>query len=215
MTETHTHSPARRVDAVIFDFGGVLAEEGFFDGFAALAKAQGIDFTLLSETAVDLCRVDGYCTADIDEDEFWKRLKDRTGLAGDDAALRRELLSRFILRPWMFELVDKLRAAGYKVAVLSDQTNWLEELDAEHGLFSRFDMVWNSWRTGRTKKESSLFEDFAAALGVPLERVLFVDDHGGHIRRAQALGMQAIHYTDREDFARRMNEICPLNGHGA
>lgn len=210
MQEKHNDSGARQVDAVIFDFGGVLAEEGFFDGFRVLAEAQGIDYALLSETAVDLCRKDGYCVACIDEDEFWRRLKARTGLAGDDVTLRGELLSRFVLRPWMFELVDKLRTAGYKVAILSDQTNWLEELDARHGIFRRFDLVWNSWRTGRTKKAPDLFDDFAAALGVEPGRTLFVDDHGGHVRRAREQGMKAIHYIGREDFARRINDICPL-----
>lgn len=210
---THT-TASRPLDAVIFDFGGVLAEEGFFDGFKALAEAQDIDFTLLSESAVDLCRKDGYCWAAIDETEFWKRLRERTGVAGSDAELRRELLSRFVLRPWMMQTVDKLKAAGYKVAILSDQTNWLRELDAELGFMSRFDLVWNSYETGRTKKEPELLADFAAALGTTPERCLFVDDHGGHVRRADRLGMPAIHYIGREDFERRLNDICPLNGNG-
>ncbi|MBU1001148.1 MAG: HAD family phosphatase [Proteobacteria bacterium] len=210
MEKKRNDSGMRQVDAVIFDFGGVLAEEGFFDGFRVLAEAQGIDYTLLSETAVDLARAGGYAEGRISEQEFWTRLKAQTELTGSDAELRQELLSRFILRPWMFECVDKLKAAGYKVAILSDQTNWLEELDAEHGIFRRFDLVWNSHRTGRTKKEPALFDDFAAALGVSPERVLFVDDHGGHVRRAEAQGMKAIHYIDREDFTRRINDICPL-----
>ncbi|BBD08279.1 HAD family hydrolase [Desulfovibrio ferrophilus] len=210
MEKKHNDPGARQVDAVIFDFGGVLAEEGFFDGFRALSEAQNIDFTLLSETAVDLAREGGYAEGRIDEQEFWVRLRTQTGLEGTDAELRHELLSRFILRPWMFEYVDKLRAAGYKVAVLSDQTNWLEELDAKHGMLQHFDLVWNSYRTGRTKKEPALFDDFTLALGVAPERALFVDDHGGHIRRAEARGMKAIHYVGREDFERRINEICPL-----
>lgn len=209
MTKQTTTSP-RRVDAVIFDFGGVLAEEGFFDGFTHLAAEQGLDARVLGDAAADQARAGGYCEGRADEAAFWNGLRAATGLAGSDAELRRELLTRFVPRPWMFAYVDKLRAAGYKVAILSDQTNWLEELDEEHDVFSHFDLVWNSWRTGRTKKEPQLFMDMAAALGAPVERVLFVDDHGGHIRRAQALGMPSIHYTGREDFERRFADYCPL-----
>lgn len=195
---------------MIFDFGGVLAEEGFFDGFTYLAGQQGLDPRELGDAAADVARADGYCEARIDEAGFWDRLRERSGLRGEDADLRKEILSRFVLRPWMFDHVEKLKAAGYKVAILSDQTNWLEELDAEHGIYERFDLVWNSWRTGRTKKEPQLFMDMAAELGVPVERCLFVDDHGGHIRRTEVLGMPSIHYIGREDFERRFAEYCPV-----
>jgi putative hydrolase of the HAD superfamily len=31
------------IDAVLFDFGGVIAEEGFKQGLAAIARAHGLD----------------------------------------------------------------------------------------------------------------------------------------------------------------------------
>lgn len=210
MEENTNDSGLRRVDAVIFDFGGVLAEEGFFNGFAAIARAQGKDPAALADAAIEIIRSGGYAEGRADEASFWDAVRERTGVAGADADLRAELLSRFALRLWMFSLVDKLRAAGYKVAVLSDQTNWLEELDAAHGIYARFDLVWNSWRTGRTKKDPAVFGDLAFALGVAPGRALFVDDHAGHVRRAEARGMRAIHYVDREDFLRRFEALCPL-----
>jgi len=52
--------PCRALDAVIFDFGGVLAEEGFFEGFKAIAARHGMDPGGLAETAVDVVRRGGY-----------------------------------------------------------------------------------------------------------------------------------------------------------
>lgn len=199
----------RAVDAVIFDFGGVLAEEGFFDGFKAIAQRHGMDPGGLAETAVDVVRGGGFVEGRASEQDFWEEFKHRTGIAETDAALREEILSRFTLRPYMFDVVDKLRRGGYKVAVLSDQTNWLEELDAAHGIYRRFDLVLNSFRIGKTKKDPSLFDETVRALNVEPDRTLFVDDFEGHIRRAQSRGLRTIHYTGRESFERQFRKICP------
>lgn len=199
----------RAVDAVIFDFGGVLAEEGFFEGFKAIAKRHGMDPGGLAETAVDVVRGGGFVEGRASEDDFWEEFKARTGIVLSDGELRHEILSRFTLRPWMFENVDKLRGAGYKVAVLSDQTNWLEELDAAHGIYRRFDLVLNSFRIGRTKKDPTLFDEVVGALGTTPERTLFVDDFDGHIRRAESRGLKTIFYTGRESFERQFRKYCP------
>lgn len=199
----------RTVDAVIFDFGGVLAEEGFFAGFRHIAELHGMDPGGLAETAVDVIRGGGFVEGRTSEEDFWEEFKARTGIVLSDAELRQEILSRFTLRPWMFDYVDKLRGAGYKVAVLSDQTNWLEELDAIHGIYGRFDLVLNSFRIGKTKKDPSLFDETVGALGFDPERVLFVDDFDGHIRRADSRGLKTIHYTGRESFERQFKKYCP------
>ncbi|MFK4764509.1 HAD family hydrolase [Desulfobaculum sp. SPO524] len=202
----------KAVDAVIFDFGGVLAEEGFFQGLAHIAEVAGKDREHVAETAVDIVRKDGYGEGRIDEAEFWRRFRERTGVSGSDADLREELLSRFVPRGFMFAAVDNLRKAGYKVAILSDQTNWLEELEERHSFCSRFDVVHNSWKTGVTKKDTAAFTGMLDALGVAPQRAAFIDDHGGHIRRARALGLHAIHYTDRESFERELANLCPEAG---
>jgi putative hydrolase of the HAD superfamily len=209
IVQNATGGPCQGLDAVIFDFGGVLAEEGFFEGFKAIAARHGMDAGGLAETAVDVIRRGGYVEGRATEAQFWEELRARTGLGESDEALRRELLSRFVPRGFMFTRVDKLRAAGYKVAILSDQTNWLDELDAAHGVFAHFDLVLNSYRLGKTKKDPTLFDDILAALGVAPDRALFIDDFEGHIRRARERGLHTIHYTGRQDFETRLRKFCP------
>lgn len=199
----------RAVDAVIFDFGGVLAEEGFFNGFRAIAERHGMDPGGVAETAVDVIRRGGYVEGRTSEEDFWEEFKSRTGITLTVEDLREEILGGFTLRDFMFRYVDNLREAGYKVAILSDQTNWLEELDAEHGIYRRFDLVINSYRLGKTKKDSSIFDEIVKALGVEPGRALFVDDFDGHIRRADGRGLKTIHYTSRESFERQFRKICP------
>ncbi|SKA66642.1 HAD family hydrolase [Desulfobaculum bizertense] len=202
-------SARKNCDAVIFDFGGVLAEEGFFNGFMALGERYGKDGKELGDIAVDIVRKDGFAVGRIDEKEFWTRFRERTGISDSDAFLRHEILSRFIIRDFMFAYVEQLSKAGYKVAILSDQTNWLDEMNESKGFYRFFDVVHNSYRTGTTKKELKAFTALLEELDLAPERALFVDDFAGHIRRAQSLGLKTILYTDRESFEKEFLALCP------
>jgi putative hydrolase of the HAD superfamily len=70
------------------------------------------------------------------------------------------------------------------VAILSDQTNWLDELDDRDDFFKEFDYVFNSFHLGKGKGDPSLFTDVAQKLGLPCERILFIDDNEAHVARA-------------------------------
>jgi putative hydrolase of the HAD superfamily len=100
----------------------------------------------------------------------------------------------------MMSAVDRLRSGGRIVAMLSDQTNWLEEIDKDAELFRRFDRVFNSFRLHKSKRDASVFRDVCAALGVKPEETLFVDDNINHVKRAQGQGLNTIHFTGVYDF---------------
>ena len=193
--------------AVLFDFGGVVAEEGFQEGLKAIGRKNGIDPDVFFTTADRLIFETGYLTGTADEAAYWDALRERTGIRGSDAELRQEIMKRFVLRPEMIAAVDRLRAKGLTVAMLSDQTNWLEEIDGETALFQHFDRVFNSYRLHKSKRDQSIFRDVGNDLGVKLEETLFIDDNGGHIRRAAEAGLRTIHFTTPEDFEKKMRRF--------
>lgn len=53
------------VKAVLFDFGGVVAEEGFRKGFEAIAAENGLDPIFLYTLAVEAVFESGYITLDV------------------------------------------------------------------------------------------------------------------------------------------------------
>ena len=150
-----------KIDVVLFDFGGVIAEEGFKQGLTAVAGASGVDEGAFVQAAFDIIYSTGYVLGKAPESEFWDALRRETGVRGDDAFLRNEIFSRFILRDYMIDLVNKLKANGIQVGLLSDQTDLLEELDKKYGFFRLFDYVFSSYRLGKGKRDSSLFDDVA------------------------------------------------------
>lgn len=198
------------IDVVIFDFGGVLAEKGFEEGLRAIAVRHGLDESDFYNLVLDCIHATGYLTGRTDEHVFWQEIRNKTGIRDDDTTLRNEILSRFIPRPWMFDIVKKLRGSGTGVAILSDQTNWLDELDERYDFFTLFDVVYNSYHLGKSKVDPSHFADTVSRLDKAPERLLFVDDTGAHCETARKAGIQGIHYVGRESFIKKIRRFFPF-----
>jgi len=197
------------VKAVLFDYGGVLAEEGFREGLLAIGSKNGLDPALFFSNADALIDRTGYLTGLSDESAYWDALRKQTGIQGSDQELREEILKRFVQRPAMLSVVDLLRQQGLTLALLSDQTNWLDELERTTPLFFHFDRVFNSFRTHKSKRDGSVFQDVCRALGTRPEETLFVDDNLGHIRRAEEQGLKTIHFTGIDDFLKQIIAFVP------
>ena len=197
------------VEAVLFDFGGVLSEEGFKNGLQAIARLNGLDKEDFVRTANDVVHTCGYVIGKVPENTYWEILRKTTGIRGDDRHLRNEILSRFGLRGWMIDAVKRLKALKVCVGILSDQTNWLDELDTRDNFFREFDYVFNSYHMGKSKKDSSHFTDVVSILGAEIDKVLFIDDDLGNCERAKQVGLKVIHYRDHKLFLEELSRYFP------
>lgn len=205
MTEIATIDKAPR--AFLFDFGGVLATEGFREGLQEIARRQGLDPKEVHLIGMDAIYDSGYIVGNGSEAEFWHMMRERAGLAGSDKELASEILTRFIIRPRMLVAVRRLRRMGIKTAILSDQTDWLEKLDARDQFYRDFDHVFNSYRLGRGKRDPSLFAYVVALLGISSPEALFVDDMLANVERARTEGVPGVVFTDEEDFLAKLDRL--------
>jgi putative hydrolase of the HAD superfamily len=203
------------ITTVLIDFGGVLAEEGFLEGLRALGRKSGFDPDEFFKTVDALIYETGYLTGNADEAAFWNAVRKRTGIRGADQDFRVEILDRFVLRPDMLSVVDSLRGMGIIVAMLSDQTNWLEEIDSSTALFRHFDRVFNSYRMKQSKRDASVFTEVCAELDVEPRKALFVDDNINHIARAKERGLQTIQFVSFEEFKNQLKNYFPGLGTGS
>jgi len=206
-------SNGRKIRAVLFDYGGVLAEEGFREGLKAIARAEGLASEEFFETARSAVYDSGYVTGHADEHAYWTLVRELTGIDRTEEYLRGRILERFELRAWMLEVARRLRRNGFLVGILSDQTQWLDELDQRDGFFQEFDVIFNSYRMGIGKRSPEIFSHVAEALGLPPQEILFVDDHEGNVSRANSRGLLGILYKDREQFMSEMEGLgLPVDG---
>lgn len=188
------------IKAVLLDYGGVIAEEGFRNELAAIAREQGLDPIKVLDVARREVYETGFVLGWGDERVFWASMREGAGLQGDDVELTKRVLDSFVLRPWMIERVRRWRVQGYVTGILSDQMHWLDWLNERDHFYQYFDHVFNSYDLGKGKRDPTLFYDIAARLALAPGEILFVDDLRSNVDRARAAGWQAIHYTDRSSF---------------
>ena len=197
------------IEAAMFDFGGVLADEGFKNGLHAIAGTNSIDPEEFALQALELIHSTGYLTGQSDEHSYWETLRSQTGISGDDKDLRDAILERFTLRDWMFDVVRKLKRSGVRLFILSDQTNWLDELEDKYHFFHLFERVFNSYHTGKCKRGRSVFGGVLAVMNLRPETVVFIDDTYDHTLRARGIGLKTIWYQDKENVLEEMSQYFP------
>ena len=198
---------SKKISVVLFDYGGVLADEGFRDGLVALAKEQDLDTAAMPAEGMKAVYDSGFVLGHGTAADFWALMRERTGLKGDDDVLTDRILSSFVIRPWMIERVQQLHEQGYVTGVLSDQTDWLDRLDKEYPFYNAFDHVFNSYYRGKGKQDKSLFSDVATELDMLPGEILFIDDDAGNVARARDMGMQALQFVDKESFLLQLKQL--------
>lgn len=196
---------------MLFDYGGVLAEEGFRNGLIALAKEQSLNIEDMPTEGMKAVYDSGFVLGRGTAADFWKLMRKRTGLVGDDTVLTERILSGFVLRPWMIELVQECQKQGFATGILSDQTHWLDELNERDHFYHAFDHIFNSYYRGKGKQDPSLFNDVATELGLPLSEILFIDDDAGNVARAQDIGMQALQFVDKKSFIQELKQLTEIH----
>lgn len=184
------------IKAVFFDFGGVIAEEGWENGLRHIADFHYFDPDGFFADACDVLWSTGYMYGRASEDDFWHGISQRYEFEMTQNDMRRVIFDRFRIRPYMLELIKEIGSNGFRLAILSDQTNWLDDINSEHGFFDLFEKVYNSYHLGKGKKDETVFPEVCADFGVKPEESLFVDDNAGHIERAVKKGMKTVHFDE-------------------
>ena len=104
---------------------------------------------------------------------------------------------------------NELKNRGFTVGILSDQTNWLDELDDRFGFYGRFDYIFNSFHMGKSKNDATHFDDVLRLLNRQGQEVLFIDDNAGHVGRAVERGWKAILYGNLDGFLQELSGQLP------
>ena len=108
--------------------------------------------------------------------------------------------------PVMFDLVEDLRRVGLRVALLSN--SWGNTYPREH-IDALFDPVVISGEVGMRKPDPDIFEHLLARLGVPADRVVFVDDAEPNTEGAGRVGLHTVLHTHPDTTRKELSRLIP------
>jgi putative hydrolase of the HAD superfamily len=122
--------------------------------------------------------------------EFAQRLAQETGVEVDPERLVQRIFGGLRLEEGMLDAVGRARGHGYKTALLSN--SWGLDLYPTERFIELFDLTVISGEVGMRKPEPEIFEYTVKELGVEAGACVFVDDHPGHLKAAQELGITTV-----------------------
>jgi putative hydrolase of the HAD superfamily len=198
-----------RFEALIVDFGGVLTTP-LQDSMIAFSESIGIEVQDLARVALrayagsEDTLVTSFETGRISEREFSlefvQRLAQETGVEVDPERLVQRIFGGLRLEEGMLDAVGRARGHGYKTALLSN--SWGLDLYPTERFTELFDLTVISGEVGMRKPEPEIFEFTVKELGVEASACVFVDDHPGHLKAAQELGITTVlHREPAQTFA--------------
>jgi putative hydrolase of the HAD superfamily len=188
-------------DAVVFDYGGVLCYPPSQQDLADYARSSGLDeatfLRLYSETR------DYYGRSATSYSQRWQSAANAAGVQLPEAAVKQfidkesDLWTR--LNPDVLALASSIKAAGCRIAILSNMTfELLAILRTKFDWLGEFEIQIWSCEHGCAKPDETIYRSCLADLGCEPARALFFDDRQRNVEAAKRIGIQAHVFESAE-----------------
>jgi putative hydrolase of the HAD superfamily len=212
-----------QVTAVVFDLGGVLTESPMH-AFAAYEGEAGLPAGLirrLNSTDPDTNAWARFERNELDVAGFSAAFEAEAAAQGHRVEAARVLEAlRGELRPSMVAAVQRLRAAGLPLALLSNNVAPMERTGRLGELLGLFDAIVESSTEGVRKPEPEIYRRALArlsdAVGRPIEAAdcAYLDDLGINLKPARALGFATIKVVEPGPALAELSALVgfPLDG---
>jgi putative hydrolase of the HAD superfamily len=196
---------------VVFDYGEVISIEPTILDRAELTSIAGFDGPQFwgsywyHRDALDR----GTATVG----EYWARIGRDLGALWTTAQVHRLWLTDFrswlAIDPQVLEVLIELQEGGTRMALLSNAGPDFASY-YRHGMIGDFfERVLTSGELGLMKPSPEIYLALVDALGVPADRIVFIDNKEENVRGAEAVGIEAHHFTSA---TRLREQLVTLSG---
>ena len=190
--------------AVLFDLGGVVLGSPL-QAIRDYAGALGFEPDAINRVVARTAPNGAWSRlerGEIELDAFFTDFEAdclAAGLRIDARAMMQRMAGSSAPRPAMLTAIARLRGAGFKTGALTN--NWAHadaegSRDGTRALRGHFDIFVESSVEGLRKPDPAIYRLACDRLGVPPDRVIFLDDIGGNLKPAKELGMATIKVED-------------------
>ena len=188
------------IKAVLWDFGGVILTSPF-EAFRRYETEHDLPLDFIR--SVNTTDPHNNAWALMERNEVTPQQFDDL-FAAESAALGYKVAGADVLmllagdvRPRMVALLDRVKAAGFHVACLTNNIVDGDSPDVARSIqlaeiMARFDVIVESSKIGVRKLEPRFYEIACELLGVTPDECVFLDDLGINLKPAAAMGMATI-----------------------
>jgi putative hydrolase of the HAD superfamily len=196
---------------LLVDFGGVLTTN-VFASFAAFCEAERLDPDTVRRAFMEDDRARGLLfdleLGRLDERSFGTQLGELLGVA-DTADLAGRLFGHVEPDDAMVDAVRGFRARGVRTGLISN--SWGTALYAGAALSELFDALVISGEEGLRKPDPAIYALGAERIGLPPQECVFVDDLGGNLKPARAMGMLTIRHRSAGETIAQLEQALGVS----
>ena len=199
------------IEAVIFDFGGVLVRTEDRKPRTDLADRLGMTYDELNALIFDSQSAIQAMKGEITAKEHWDVVQNSLGLSEEEI---NQVRSDFWAGDNLDEdLVDFLRdlRPKYKTVLLSNAWDDLRQMIEDvWQIDDAFDQLIISAEIGLVKPDLVIYQWMLAELGLEPSHAVFVDDFLHNVEGAQAAGLQAIHFRSPDQALGELQTLLEI-----
>jgi HAD superfamily hydrolase (TIGR01509 family) len=130
-------------------------------------------------------------------DAHWQEVSTALRLTpADTTALRAAFYAGDVLNVELVACIDRLRAHGLRVGLLSNFSADLRTMLAQQDLLRRFDALAISAEIGIMKPDAAAYQAILAMMQMEAHTCVFIDDVLANVAAAQAVGLHGILFED-------------------
>jgi putative hydrolase of the HAD superfamily len=188
------------IEAVIFDFGGVLTSSPF-EAFARFETERGLPIDIIRRTNAANHLENAWAKferAEVDVDTFDKLFAEESRVLGAEVRGRDVLpLLQGDLRPEMVEALKRIKAR-FKTGCITNNlpANAIGSMTGRSLYVAEvmvlFDHVIESAKIGLRKPDPRIYKMMVETLTVDPKACVYLDDLGGNLKPAREMGMTTI-----------------------
>lgn len=208
--------------ALVLDFGGVISRM-LFETHELSEQALGLKPGTLTwkgpfDPSTDPLWQDMQADKLSERDYWMARTREVGRLLGEDWDRMETFVQRArgadveaVIRPEAVAIIGAAKAAGKKLAILSNELDLFYGADFRRRLplLQRFDVIVDATYTGILKPDPRAYAAVTEALGLPAHACVFVDDQRRNADGGVQAGMPVVHFDVLDpqasfDMARRL-----------
>lgn len=196
--------PKQKIKAIIFDYGGVYYT--YDEEIVLKTYAKELNVTLPKMRKAWNLKLHSFENGLIREYEFWNSILNFLKLKYNNKKLHDLFINHGRPIHAVHKLVKKLRQK-YVVGLLSNQCEWLHDIERKQHFISKFDFAIFSYKVHMRKPEPKIFKLLIAKTKCKPSEIVFIDDYAEYGPAVRRAGINFICYKNPRQLVKALRKL--------
>lgn len=196
-----------KIQAVFFDFGGVIQRTEFQAPRQQLAQRFNMEYEDIDNIVFNSPSAKQATVGEVTVDQHWQAVAKRLKVSKEQiAAVESEFFAGDVIDHAIVDYLRSLRP-HYKTGLISNAWSDMREYLIRKKLDEVFDTLTISAEVGVAKPEARIYHLALEQARVTPEAAVFVDDVPANIAACEVIGMKGILFKDPQEAMQQLKKL--------